>query len=361
MKEKNYKATIMIFLVLSSFISFAQFTIASCNPTDWYECQGSYLNHYYLYGDCTTSSNSQYCSYGCSNGMCNSAPSYTSTYTSTYTGCTPQYTGNYQCSGNELQQQYQNSDCSTTWQNVQYCSNGCFNNNQCASQSTTTTFTTTTTSLIQQCVLHQTGAYQCNGNQQQAQYQYPDCSFQWVTQINCQNGCSNGFCVGSTSTSTSTTTYTSTVTTTYQNYINNYPYPYQVPYNYYYQYYPQYPYYQYPTYTSTYYPAHQCTSGTMNNYECSGNVRQVQYQNSDCSTYWQTVETCQYGCSNGVCLQGQSSATVTTTVTLQPSYNMSGLEAFVLILGVIVVAVFLIRFFASEPKRNPRYEPEYWR
>lgn len=386
MKTKNNAMIILISIIFISAILFSKNAIASCTPDSWYSCEGSYSVHYVIGTDCTTSSNSQYCSYGCSGGSCNSAPSYTSTvtqyptYTSTYTyyptyttsyfyqPCYQQYISNYRCNGNEIQEEYQFSDCSTTWYDVQPCQYGCYNNNQCLSQqqTQTQTFTSTITSTIQQCVFHATGNYQCVNNQQQAQYQYPDCSFQWVTQINCPNGCSGEFCTGASSTSTSTTTYTSTITTTYQSYINNYPYPYQVPY-YYYQY-SQYPYYQTYNYNYQNYNYQRCTAGTTNNYQCSGNVQQVQYRNSDCSTYWTNAQTCPYGCSGGYCLQAQSypqqvQSVVTTTVTVQPSYGISSLEAFVIILAVIVIAIYSIRYFSREPERNrnPRYEPEYWR
>lgn len=373
---KNKTTIFAIVLILTSVLTIASNVKADCAPDQWTQCEGSYAVQYFIFSDCSTTSDSSYCDYGCSGGSCNSAPSYPTytpsttyypTYTSTYyptyyptytpsyfyQPCYQQYINNYRCNGNDIQEEYQFSDCSTTWYTVQTCQYSCFNNNQCMSQQTQTqtqTQTVTSTQTIQQCVLHATGNYQCVNNQQQAQYQYPDCSFQWVTQMNCQNGCNGQFCAGASMTSTSTTTYTSTVTTTYQPYTNYYPYPYQVPY-YYYQYY-QYPYYQTYNYA-------RCTAATTNNYQCSGNVRQVQYQNSDCSTYWQTLETCPNGCSNGVCLQSTSTSTV--TVVQQTSYMLTTLGALALILVVMIVAVILIRCFGRNQRMDSKYEPEYWR
>jgi len=64
--------------------------------------------------------------------------------------CKAGYLNNYQCSGNYLQRQYMNSDCSTVWKNSQRCTYGC-SNNQCNPRPTTTTTvrpTTTTTTTI---------------------------------------------------------------------------------------------------------------------------------------------------------------------------------------------------------------------
>ena len=40
-------------------------------------------------------------------------------------GCEPKYLDEYQCNDNQIQQKYQNPDCSITWENKEYCENGC--------------------------------------------------------------------------------------------------------------------------------------------------------------------------------------------------------------------------------------------
>jgi hypothetical protein len=87
-------------------------------------------------------------------------------------------------------------------------------------------------------------------------------------------------------------------------------------------------------------------------------MRQVQYQNSDCTTYWQTVENCQNGCANGICI-ATSTSTVTVTVAQQPFYDFSYLGTFVLILGIIVLLIIFIRLLNGYSPRNYRGEPEY--
>jgi len=71
----------------------------------------------YQYSDCHTDwVKIQDCPSGstCSGGSC-----------SAVNQCTSQWLGSYQCSGNYRQQLWQNSDCSTTWINQEYCPGGC--------------------------------------------------------------------------------------------------------------------------------------------------------------------------------------------------------------------------------------------
>jgi len=41
--------------------------------------------------------------------------------------CVPHYTNNYQCDGDYLQRKYVAQDCSKTFENIEYCENGCLN------------------------------------------------------------------------------------------------------------------------------------------------------------------------------------------------------------------------------------------
>jgi len=62
--------------------------------------------------------------------------------------CNAQYLDNYECLGNSVRQQYQDSYCSVTWKTIEVCGNGC-SNGKCVSAATTTTNpATTTTSTI---------------------------------------------------------------------------------------------------------------------------------------------------------------------------------------------------------------------
>ena len=266
-------------LYLSLLVLFSLFLVfsnvkASCTTDEWYACEGSYSVHYFINSDCSTNSNSMYCQYGCSGGHCQSAPVTTTTIYS----CTPQYLGNYQCSGNWIQQQYQNSDCSLTWQNSQYCSNGC-SNGQCVSQPPS------------QCSIGYTGNYKCIGNFLEGEYRYADCTTSWTNVQICIYGCSNGQCL-------------STPTCSAQ-YLNNY----QCSGSW------QQRQYQNSDCSTTWQNYQYCNSGCsngqcistgctaqyLNNYQCSGNWQQRQYQNSDCSLTWQNYQYCNNGCSNSQC------------------------------------------------------------
>ncbi len=54
-----------------------------------------------------------------------------------------------------------------------------------------------------------------------------------------------------------------------------------------------------------------CSAGFQDQYRCSGAWRQRLYQNSDCSTEWRDWNYCSYGCSGNSCM---STTTTTTTV-----------------------------------------------
>lgn len=62
-----------------------------------------------------------------------------------------------------------------------------------------------------------------------------------------------------------------------------------------------------------------CTAQYLNNYQCSGNWQQRQYQNPDCSLTWNNYQYCSNGCSNGQCI----SAPVCTPQYLD-NYQCSG-------------------------------------
>ena len=49
-----------------------------------------------------------------------------------------------------------------------------------------------------------------------------------------------------------------------------------------------------------------CTVGYLNNYRCSGNYRQREYQDPYCSKTWVNIQYCPYGCNNGFCLSQPS-------------------------------------------------------
>ncbi len=102
------------------------------------------------------------------------------------------------------------------------------------------------------CTAGYTESSQCYGNVKQTQYMYSDCSTTWANIETCSYGCSGGQCLQ-----------------------------------------------QYPWSGS-------CTAGYTGSSQCYGNVKQMQYKYSDCSTAWVNSETCAYGCSAGQCLQSYS-------------------------------------------------------
>lgn len=429
MKNDYFKKIFLATIILLSAFSIFANVKADCVTDDWYTCEGSYLAHYTIDSSCNTYSSTIYCDYGCSGTSCQSAPSqtpyypsYTPSYTPYYTpSCSIGYLNNYQCSGNELMQLYQYSDCSNTWQNVQYCSYGCsynqcnsasynygcyaqyLNNYQCwgnqvqqqyqysdcstawqtiqtcpngcsNGQCMGTTTVTTTVTAPQTCPIQNLGIYQCSGSMLQVQYRLSDCSIQWINQVNCGNGCSNGQCVTTSNqcVDQNLNSYqcsgnyqqvlhqNSDCTTVWQNvqYCSNGCSNNQcVSQNYYQQnYYPNYYLtgYQFLPYQYLSYP---CSAGTTNKYQCSGNVRQVQYQNSNCLTSWQNVETCPNGCANGICT-ALSTSTSTVTVIQQPFY-FSNLWIIVLIFAIIILFVIVVRLFVQDnPRRNYRNQSE---
>jgi|GEM_PF-3940950 hypothetical protein len=48
-------------------------------------------------------------------------------------------------------------------------------------------------------------------------------------------------------------------------------------------------------------PARQCEEKPLASYKCSGSVRQQEFQNTDCSKNWVSLDYCPYGCTEGIC------------------------------------------------------------
>jgi len=166
------------------------------------------------------------------------------------------------------------------------------------------------------------------------------------------------------------------------NYPSNYPYNNPAYPNYPYS---NYPYYYYPgtfriradfngcniattMYTGvfTIQPYQYCTPGNTNNYQCSGNVRQVQYQNADCTTSWTNVENCPNGCANGYCLTATSTSTSVSTVTSTTNIKLPipvfpDLTSVVLILALIILLIILFRLMTDREERRYHRGDEYWR
>jgi len=316
--------------------------------------------------------------------------------------CVPGFQNSYQCSGNWQQQLYINPDCSTYWSSVQYCANGCFNG-FCSGTTTVSpsgcsvSASMTTPPMIQSGDLAATTVLLTNTGGTGGTVN--------VNAYLCRADGSNCFNIGCSSSSVyvpaNSVAYDVCSTRNYYGYYaypyssvnpynnpNVYPYnqnqyPYQYPYNY-----PNVnnPYYYYPgmfrirvdfngctlattMYTGTFQiqPNQYCTAGNTDNFRCSGNARQGEYQFADCRTEWRNVETCSNGCLNGVCQAATSTATatVTTTVTAQPKYNLPDLGIVALIFAIIVLFIIFIRLVSegSTGGKGKGYhgEPEYWR
>lgn len=54
--------------------------------------------------------------------------------------------------------------------------------------------------------------------------------------------------------------------------------------------------------TTTFTVSARCEAKYLDVWQCSGNWRERQYQNADCSLVWQKYEYCDYGCSAGQCI-----------------------------------------------------------
>jgi hypothetical protein len=71
---------------------------------------------------------------------------------------------------------------------------------------------------------------------------------------------------------------------------------------------------------------HPCTAQYLDNYECLGNSRRQQYQDSYCSVTWKAIEVCENGCSDGKCVSAETTTTTTipATTTSTTYYQASG-------------------------------------
>jgi hypothetical protein len=299
--------------------------------------------------------------------------------------CVPGFQSSYQCNGNWQQQLYINPDCSPYWSNTQYCSNGCVNGfcsgttitpSGCSISASLSNPSSTQSGDLAATTILFTNVGDTGGTVN-------------VNGYLCRADGSNCISIGC----SSSQVYVPAHSVAYdvcssRNYYNFYPYdnPNYYPNNYPYSNYPYNSYY--PEWfrirvdlngcnlaSSLYTPLFQsqpyqyCTPGNTDNYQCSGNVRQVQYQYGDCRTEWRNVETCANGCSNGACLTITSTtsvSTVTTTVTAQPQYVLPDLTTVVIILGIIVLLIifFMLLTDGVREKRGRKYyhdEPEHWR
>ncbi|MFH1977778.1 MAG: hypothetical protein ABIJ92_00440 [Candidatus Aenigmatarchaeota archaeon] len=111
--------------------------------------------------------------------------SKTITYESdNYNYCSSHYTGDYRCSGQYLQQKYQDSSCDSRWVNVQYCDDGC-SNNRCNYDNYYNDYYPDydyDTNRYIQCYVGDLWWYDSN-NHREVRYQ------------NCEDGCFGGKCV----------------------------------------------------------------------------------------------------------------------------------------------------------------------
>lgn len=239
--------------------------------------------------------------------------------------CNTGFQNVYQCSGSWQQQLYVNPDCSQYWSSIQYCNSGCVNgfcqgivtpsttgcsvsasmttpSNIASGDLATSTITLTNTGGTSGTVT--VNAYICHSDGTTC-FNIP-CSTNSVFVPS--NSVAYDVCAARNYYGYSSGPYgVNPVNYPNYNYPNNYPYnnyPYNSPY-----YNNQYYYYpgtfriradfngcnmQTTMYSGvfTIQPYQYCTLGNTNNYQCSGNVRQVQYQNADCTTHWTNLETC---------------------------------------------------------------------
>ena len=308
-----------------------------CNAQylDQWQCLNSWRQRKYQNSDCTFLwQNYEYCNNGCSNGECMTQK------------CTPKYFDNYQCSGNWKQQQYMSDDCSVSWGNVEYCNYGCSGgmcqpscnyyscghdyqhgcdyqgcdsyhgcdsgcDNYQSACSVSASVTTPGESYVDHSVSTIVTFTNNGGSGGYVNFN--------VFMCNSYNNCQSMICEDSYSRVYSndgrvyvdgyesrsiTCTLTPTQTCNHRIKVEYYGCG---NYN--------------PTIYSSYFSVsnrHPCTAQYLDNYECLGNSRRQQYQDSYCSVTWKTIEVCGNGCSNGQCVPA-----VTTTTTLPPSTTTS--------------------------------------
>ncbi len=313
--------------------------------------------------------------------------------------CNMGFQNYYQCSGNWQQQLYINPDCSQYWSSVQYCNSGCVNgfcqgttvtSSGCSVSASMTTPQTINSGDLATTTITLTNT---GGTAATVTVNGYICNADGTTCFNIP--CSSN----SVSVPANSVAYDVCSARNYygyysQNGVNpgNYPYyPYNYPNNYpnnypYSNANQNYPYYYYPgnfriradfngcslattMYTGVFaiQPYQYCTAGNTNNYQCSGSTRQVQHQNSDCTTSWTNVENCQNGCANGVCLTATptptstSTVTTTTTVTAMPQIYLPDFSTVVVILALIVLLIILFKLLTDREGGRRYHRDEYWR
>jgi hypothetical protein len=288
--------------------------------------------------------------------------------------CVPGWQNTFACDGNWQEQLYTNPDCSIHWSYIQYCSNGC-SNGYCSgvtpslSACSISASATTPQSVQSGDLVGTTILFTNNGDTSGTVN---------VNAVLCDASTSNCFSISCSSSQVFVPAHSIAYDVCSTRNYYGYSYPYVMnsnnyPYNYPYNYQNNYPYNNYyynqgwsrirvdlsgcnlatSLFTSQFQiqSNQYCTAGNTNNYQCSGNTRQVQYQSGDCTTEWRYYETCSNGCSNGVCLTQTSTSTsvstVTTTVTAQPQYVLPDLTTLVIIVGIIVLLVIFFMFLTG--------------
>ena len=92
--------------------------------------------------------------------------------------CKRGFTGEYRCSGNSLQEEYQYADCYTEWRTIEECEYDC-DDERCVSAP---------------CTAGYTNDYRCSGEYRQRKFKNSDCSTEWRNYERCYYGCDDGAC-----------------------------------------------------------------------------------------------------------------------------------------------------------------------
>ena len=297
---------------------------------DEWQCSGDWRERKYQNSDCSVVwQNYEYCSNGCSSGHCES--------------CSDRYLDDYQCSGNWVQKKHQDSDCSYSWQNYEYCPYGCSGG-----------------SCLSSC--HD---YSCD-HDYYCGHDY-SCDHDYLYDYHGCDSCHGTECSISASVTTPGDTYVGRVISTTVNFRNTGDDGGYVDFNAYlcedsgdcvsmicedhnYRIYGSDPRVYVDGHSSSsmtctatareacdhyikveyhsdcdnvdptiysgdfkvwYRQVPMCTEKYLDNYECLGSTRRQQYQDSDCSVTWKSIEYCGNGCSAGSCI----GTTTTTTST----------------------------------------------
>ncbi len=147
-------------------------------------CDGKVIEKEWISSDC--SSKWFYylkCYYDCKDGGCIDKPAQEPEET-----CNYGYSGKYRCNGKEIEAEWVRSDCSSRWFYHFECSYEC-KNGDCIY------LRDKPIDDIERCEPKHSGKFKCDGNVKLMEYINLDCSSEWDYIFTCPEGCKDGKCI----------------------------------------------------------------------------------------------------------------------------------------------------------------------